>query len=176
MMAVRDSASSRVPRTSAASESERRHSAAIAPWPTAGRKTSGAKVSVMRSLQPRRSSPALARRMASYSPLWALRRRVLALPRTSRTSRSGRMWRSGGWRRRVPGPGGAPRRGLGGGAARAQRRPARSAWAPQDAGKGHRRGDWGRDVLDAVEGDGDRFFHRGVFEFLEENASAADLG
>ena len=35
---------------------------------------------------------------------------------------------------------------------------------------------FGGNVLDAVHGDVDRFFQQGVFEFLDKNALAADLG
>src|SRR6266436_3047429 len=51
-----------------------------------------------------------------------------------------------------------------------------NVFAAEDSGKGQAGGDFGRDVLDAVDGDVDRFFHQGVFEFLDENAFAADLG
>src|SRR5258708_23587799 len=48
--------------------------------------------------------------------------------------------------------------------------------AAKDGGKGKPRRDFGGNVLDAVNGDVDGFFHQRVFEFLDENAFAADLG
>src|SRR5260370_32798563 len=48
--------------------------------------------------------------------------------------------------------------------------------AAKDGGKGKPRSDFGGNVLYAVNGDVDGFFHQRVFEFLDENALAADLG
>src|SRR5260370_384211 len=49
-------------------------------------------------------------------------------------------------------------------------------FAAENGRKGQARVDFGGNVLDAVNGNVDRFIHQGVFEFLDENAFAADLG
>ena len=80
-----------------------------APWPMAGRHTSGARTSVIRSVQPNRLTPAAARTMASSPSLSSLRRRVSRFPRRGTMVRSGRWWSSWAWRRRLLVPTRPPR-------------------------------------------------------------------
>src|SRR6266478_8010901 len=49
-------------------------------------------------------------------------------------------------------------------------------FAAEDGGKGQARVDFGGNVLDAVDRDIDRFVEQSVFEFLDEDTLAADLG
>src|SRR6266446_253433 len=49
-------------------------------------------------------------------------------------------------------------------------------FAAEHGGKGQARVDFGGNVLDAVNGNVDRLVHQSVFEFLDENTLAADLG
>ncbi|KAG0745946.1 hypothetical protein G6F24_015799 [Rhizopus arrhizus] len=60
-----------------------------APCPAAGRLSAGSSRLLMRPPSPRRSSPAAARTMASYSPLSSLPRRVARLPRSGLTTKAG---------------------------------------------------------------------------------------
>src|SRR3989441_10106486 len=106
--AARVSAWSSCASKSSTSWSSARASIPRAPWPTAGRLMSVEITSLIRSLQPSRSSPALASTTASYSPCSALRSRVSTLPRSSCMSRSGRWWRNWDWRRRLLVPTRAP--------------------------------------------------------------------
>ena len=108
MTAGRVSGSSSGASKPSASLSFKRHSTAIAPWPTAGMHTSGESTSEMRWLNPKRSNPAFETTTASYSPLCTLRKRVSTLPRKWRKSRSGRICRNCACRRRLLVPTRAP--------------------------------------------------------------------
>ena len=75
----------------------------------AGISSSGSSRREIRSARPSRSRPDAARTRASSSPASSLRRRVSTLPRTSRSSRSGRSCSSWAARRAEPVPTRAPR-------------------------------------------------------------------
>ncbi len=97
-------------RTSAATSSRSAAtSTAMTPWPAAGMTTSGARYSVMRSLHPRRATPATARTMpAMPSSSCSLRQRVARLPRMLTHSTSGRTRYTCAARRRLDVPTRAP--------------------------------------------------------------------
>jgi hypothetical protein len=81
---------------------------AIAPCPAAGSHSGAFRYAPTRSARSRRCSPAAARIAASTSPSSTLRSRVGTLPRSSRTSRSGRAASSCARRRRLDVPTRAP--------------------------------------------------------------------
>ncbi len=79
-----------------------------APWPMAGRLTSGSMYSVTCPASPSRFTPAAARMMASNWPSRSFRSRVSTFPRSCAILRSGRMLISCAWRLRLLVPTVAP--------------------------------------------------------------------
>lgn len=145
-----------------------------APRPPAGKLSSTLMVEVMRSSKPRRIRPAAARMMASYSPASSLARRVLTLPRRKRICRSGRRasnWAGGaGWRyRRCCRP--AARRGWRSGWRRRHRAGLRARRCSTGPAFGKVHGH----VLHRMHGDVGFIVQQGGFQFLDEQALAANL-
>src|SRR5581483_3355066 len=157
------------------SVSPERISMARAPWPTAGHITLGGRIVRMRSVRPRRTRPAAARMMASYSPSSSLRRRVSTLPRSGRTLRSGRRARSCAWRRRLL----VPTRALG--QARQRVKVARQegiarVLAASDGGDVKLGRNLRGQVLQTMDGEVHAAREQRFLDLLGEHALGADLG
>ena len=148
---------------------------ASAPCPTAGSMTSGANTSVTRSCKLRRTNPARASTMASYSPAASFASRVSTLPRMPRTSRSARTCNNWARLRKLP----VPTIASGGNSAK-QPLPAHQRVArifPLRHRGHHQSVDFvGRQVLQAVNGQVDLPVEQGALQLLGEHAGAADVG
>jgi len=97
---VAERGSSRAATRARVAASSLRISRPMAPWATAGSISSGESSAVTRSTMPSRRSPAMASSVASTCPSSSLRSRVCTLPRSGKTSRSGRSSSTCAWRRR----------------------------------------------------------------------------
>ena len=174
-MAVRVSASSSPPTTSAASVSFNRHSTAIAPCPTAGRKTSGDSVSVMRPLQPNRSKPRFREHHRLVLPALHFSQTRIHIP----AQIAHVQIRPDMPKLRLPSKAsGADSRAL---AQTRERRAVRrnqtisNIFAPAHRRKHQPRRCVRRNVLDAVHRQVDRFLQQRFFQFLDEDSLPADL-
>src|SRR5918993_821410 len=136
----------------------------MAPWPTAGRKSSVSSTAVTCPARPSRRRPASARSVASTSPRSSFASLVPTLPRRRVTRRSGLRRRSCAWRRSDADPTTAP-------CGRSVMLPARRLMKASRTSSPRRE----REVLGGMHREVDRALEERDVELLREQALAAGL-